>query len=94
MKSEITQDFLKDLRPLPKDIRDLVRLNFRRFQENPDEPDLHFRPLQGTELYSIHIGGAYRTLGTLSGDVMVWFWIGTHAGIVETGFGNLKFIGI
>jgi hypothetical protein len=30
-------------------------------------------------VYSVRVGLGYRAVGTLDGDVMIWFWIGSHA---------------
>ena len=30
-------------------------------------------------IYSVRVSFAYRALGLLEGDEMIWFWIGTHA---------------
>ena len=79
MKSEINQAFLDAYHKLPTEIRELARANYRRFRENPNHPGLHFKHLQGTNLYSVRIGSSYRALGTMSDDTITWFWIGTHA---------------
>jgi hypothetical protein len=36
-----------------------------------------FKPL-GRNVWSVRIGDHYRALGKRSGDLIVWFWIGTH----------------
>jgi phosphoketolase len=79
VKSEISQDFLDAYRKLPREVRELARTSYRRFRENPNHPGLHFKRLQGTDLYSVRIGLSYRALGTMTGDTMTWFWIGSHA---------------
>ncbi len=79
MKSEINQDFLDAYRKLPQDVRALARTSYRRFRENPNHPGLHFKRLQGTDLYSVRIGLSHRALGTLIGDTITWFWIGSPA---------------
>jgi hypothetical protein len=30
-------------------------------------------------VYSVRVGLGWRALGVREGDVMVWFWIGSHA---------------
>ncbi len=79
MKSEINQDFLNAYRKLPHEIRELARASYRRFREDPNHPGLHFKRLQGTDLYSVRIGISHRALGTMTGDTITWFWIGSHA---------------
>lgn len=79
MKSEINQDFLDAYRKLPTEVRELARASYRRFRENPNHPGLHFKRLQGTEPYSVRIGISHRALGTMTGETITWFWIGSHA---------------
>ena len=79
MKSEINQHFLDAYRKLSPEVRELARASYRRFRENPNHPGLYFKRLQGTDLYSVRIGIAHRALGTMTGDTMTWFWIGSHA---------------
>jgi hypothetical protein len=41
---------------------------------------LQFKKLQGLDAtYSVRITSGYRALGVLEDDVIVWFWIGSHA---------------
>ena len=51
-----------------------------RFREDPFHPSLQFKRL-GTArpVWSVRISIDYRALGARDGDVIVWFWIGSHA---------------
>jgi hypothetical protein len=44
---------------------------------DPFHPSLHFKELV-PDLWSVRINIAYRALARRRGDVVVWFWIGTH----------------
>lgn len=80
MKSQINDDFLKAYRRLPKDIREQARKAYRLFKQNPQHPSLNFKSIHPDRLfYSARISRGYRALGILSDDVIIWFWIGSHA---------------
>ncbi len=38
---------------------------------------MHFKPLVGN-VWSVRIGDHYRGVAQKHGDLVVWFWIGTH----------------
>lgn len=80
MKSYINDDFLKAYRRLPKDVREQARKAYQLFRDNPQHPSLNFKPIHPTQsVYSARISRTHRALGVLSGDEIVWFWIGSHA---------------
>ena len=61
-------------------VQDRAREAYRRFSENPDHPGLNFKRLRTAEpIYSVRIGGGYRALGIRQDNLVVWFWIGSHA---------------
>jgi hypothetical protein len=39
---------------------------------------LHFKPLF-SNVWSVRINQNYRALGRRNGNLIAWFWIGTHA---------------
>jgi hypothetical protein len=39
---------------------------------------LHFKPLF-SDIWSVRINQSYRALGRRRGNLIVWFWIGTHS---------------
>jgi hypothetical protein len=39
---------------------------------------LHFKPLF-SNVWSVRINQNYRALGRQNGNLIVWFWVGTHA---------------
>jgi hypothetical protein len=80
LKSRRTASFRKAFAALPESVQEQARLAYRRFQENPNHPGLRFKPIHSTDpVYSVRIGKGFRAVGTLEEDVMIWFWIGSHA---------------
>ncbi|MBL8165456.1 MAG: hypothetical protein JNJ61_25970 [Anaerolineae bacterium] len=80
MKSQINADFLRAYRRLPHDVREQARKAYRLFKENPQHPSLNFKPVHPTRpYYSARISRGYRTIGLRVDDVIIWFWIGSHA---------------
>lgn len=63
---------------LPRDVQDAARIKHRLWMENPFHPSLCFKEL-APGLWSIRINRQYRALGRRRDDLVVWFWIGTHA---------------
>lgn len=66
MRSVATRRFWELFRALPSEVQELASLRFRRLQGSEDP-------------FSIRVGDHYRALGRLSGEKMIWVWIGTHA---------------
>jgi hypothetical protein len=53
---------------------------YRLFRDDPAHPSLHFKQVHPTrEIYSVRVGLGYRALAVRDGEVLLWFWIGTHA---------------
>ena len=44
---------------------------------DPFHPSMQFKPLVG-DVWSGRIGDHYRAVARKHGDLVVWFWIGTH----------------
>jgi len=63
---------------LPREIRRLTSTKFRLWQREPFHPSLRFKEL-ANGVWSVRIGRGYRALGRRLGEMIVWFWIGTHA---------------
>ena len=79
MKSVTTTQFRKSLDKLPKSIQARARKSYLLWLDNPNYPSLHFKQIHSAEpIYSVRIGLAYRALGILKDDTMIWFWIGSH----------------
>jgi mRNA-degrading endonuclease RelE of RelBE toxin-antitoxin system len=77
--SRISPEFRHDLAALPDSIRRQARIAYRLFARNPQHPGLRFKKLPPhDDLWSIRITGAYRAIGRWRGDVILWFFIGSH----------------
>jgi hypothetical protein len=80
VNSRTTRRFWELLTELPEQVRMQARGAYRLFEQNPSHPSLCFKRLHGNRpIYSARISLEYRAVGTVSGDEIVWFWIGTHA---------------
>ncbi len=80
MKSQTTRRFRESFARLPKSVQRQARVAYRLFQQNPTHPSLHFKTIQAAgSIYSVRISLDYRALGLREADVMIWFWIGSHA---------------
>ena len=80
MTSRTSSDFRRDLARLPAAVRRQVRDAYRLFRDNPQHPSLKFKKLPPHEdLWSVRISNDYRAIGRYRGDVLVWFFVGSHA---------------
>ncbi len=65
---------------LPAAIRRQARDAYRLFRQDPHHRSLHFKKLPPhDDLWSIRISSNYRAIGRYRGDVILWFFIGSHA---------------
>lgn len=80
MRSVTTQRFRECFAALPEKVRYQARRAYTPFREKPAHPGLNFKKIDDEcNLYSVRIGLAYRALGRLDGEDIVWFWIGPHS---------------
>jgi len=78
--SRTTRRFRRCFGALPVEIQDQAREAFRRFSENPSHPGLRFRCVHPTDpIFSVRVSLESRALAVRDGDVLVWFWIGSHS---------------
>jgi hypothetical protein len=78
--SRATDAFWKAYRNLPDQVQQRARTAYRIWRENPGHPGLQFKQIHATEsIYSVRIGLGWRAVGIRSGEVIVWYWIGSHA---------------
>jgi len=78
--SRTHRSFRRDFAALPAGIQRRARLAYRRFQADPNHPGLEFKPLTTAQpLWSVRVNDSYRAVGVRTGDVIIWFFIGTHA---------------
>jgi hypothetical protein len=65
---------------LPAEVKRNARRAFKLWKEDPFHPSLHFKRVATKEpIYSARIGIGWRALGVVSGQEILWFWIGSHA---------------
>lgn len=80
MKSRLVEDFLKCFAELPNEVKDQARKCYRLWKDDPSHPSLRFKRIHNHEaLYSVRVGKGWRALGLLDGEMITWFWIGSHA---------------
>lgn len=57
----------------------MAKVAYRLFQNDPSHPGLRFGKVHTRRpIYSARIDLDYRTIGTLEGGEITWFWIGNH----------------
>ena len=80
MTSRTSEAFRRDLDKLPTRIRRLARDAYRLFASDPQHPSLKFKKLPPfDDVRSVRINNNYRAVGRLEDEVIVWFFIGSHA---------------
>ena len=73
--------FRRDFARLPARIQVQARRAYQTFKSNPAHPSLEFKKLPPHDtLWSVRVNAQYRAVGARTGDQIVWFFIGTHAG--------------
>jgi hypothetical protein len=61
-------------------VRRQARAAYRLFRDNPRHPSLQFKKVHASlPIYSARISSDYRAVGALTGGMIVWFFIGSHA---------------
>lgn len=80
MKSSTSGRFWTLFEKLPEEVRRDAKSAFASFERDPFHAGLQFKRLAGEDnIWSVRIGLGYRALGVRQQDLIVWFWIGTHA---------------
>ena len=80
MNSKTTREFRELLSELPAHVQRQAREAYALIRQNPAHRGLRFRQVHPTPpIYSARVGIGYRAVGSLEGDTVVWFWIGSHA---------------
>jgi hypothetical protein len=62
---------------LPEGIQVQADKQYALFSRNPWHPSLRFKRVG--PFWSARVSYSYRALAARDGDVLTWFWIGTHA---------------
>ncbi len=80
MTSHTTARFRKAFAALPPHVQRQARRAYRLFETDPTHPSLQFKQIQPRGgIYSARVSLGYRALCVREDDVLVWFWIGSHA---------------
>ncbi len=80
MISEPRPEFWELYNRLPKTARAQAKKAYTLFLKNPAHPSLRFKPLKiDSSIWSVRIGLHYRAVGARVGDLIQWFWNGSHA---------------
>jgi len=80
MKSVTTERFRKCYEVLPDHVKQSSIKAFEIWQKNPRHTSLKFKKIHSSNpIYSVRISLAWRALGVKQGNVMTWFWIGSHS---------------
>ena len=80
MISRRTPRFTKAFEALPTDVQELARAAFQQFKQDPAHPSLRFKQVHTTAaIYAVRVGLHHRALAVREGDVLLWFWVGSHS---------------
>jgi hypothetical protein len=78
--SHRTERFRKSFQQLPPAVQRKARATYRLWLKDPWNPLLHFKQVHEREpVYSVRIDIGWRALGVRKDEVVIWFWIGSHA---------------
>jgi hypothetical protein len=78
--SHVNARFRRHFANLPKRIQEQSRRAYQLFKADPSHRGLEFKKLPPHQhIWSVRINDNYRAVGLREGEVMVWFFIGTHA---------------
>jgi hypothetical protein len=69
--------FWKHFDALPDSVQKLAGEKYRLWKSDPRHPSLSFEERRNG-ICVVRIGNHYRAVGVREGDVIAWFWIGTH----------------
>ena len=80
MKSEATDKFWKCYKQFPDEIRKKAKETYSLFNKYPFYPSLHFKRVHSSlPIYAVRITKDYRAVGIQKDDIIIRFWVGTHA---------------
>jgi len=78
--SKTDKRFRAAFQALPEPVQRHARQAYRLFRENPHHPSLQFKEIEAApSVYSVRIGLHHRAVAVLTGQELIWFWIGSHA---------------
>jgi hypothetical protein len=77
--SHLTEDFRERFRRLPERIQRTAKKNYLLWKQDSSHPSLEFKRVHPRRpIYSVRVGIGWRAVGLREGDVILWFWIGSH----------------
>jgi hypothetical protein len=76
--SKTNADFWACFNSLPDEVQRQARAKFQTWRADSFNPGLHFKLLHD-DVWSVRVNQNYRALGRRRGNLIVWFWIGSHA---------------
>ena len=77
MTGKAHRRFWKNFEKLPPKVQDLARKKYALWKKDPFHSSLGFEERRNN-ICVVRIGNNYRALGLREGDLIIWFWIGTH----------------
>ena len=77
MTGQADPRFWKCFEKLPASVQRLTREKYALWKRDPYHPSLRFEERRN-DICVVRIGDHYRAVGLREGDVVGWFWIGTH----------------
>ena len=69
--------FWKCYEALPEPVRKLAQEKYQLWKIDPFHPSLKFEERRNG-VCVVRVGDHYRALGLKEGELVAWFWIGTH----------------
>jgi hypothetical protein len=77
MRSKARRSFWDLFRRLPQPLQDAARAKYALWRKDPYHGSIQFKEVR-PDLWSVRINDNYRALARRRGELVVWFWIGTH----------------
>ncbi len=76
MRSHATAEFWRLYARLPERLQEVALKQYRLWLANPSHPSVGFKKVG--RYWSARVTDSYRAVGVMTGDLVVWFWIGSH----------------
>lgn len=79
MKSKTLPSFWRAYEKLSNDTKKQARKAYDTWKRIPFHRSLHFKCVNQKEnIWSLRISRGFRALCLFEGDLVVWFWVGSH----------------
>ena len=76
MESRAVESFWEAYHALPEPVRRSARKQYASWLRDPAHRSVRFKKVG--KYWSARVADGYRAVGTMDGDTVVWFFIGTH----------------